>query len=193
MKKVVIALIILVLSISVLCLKFFLDDTDINVETDNIEDYGEWYGLLGHTNLLIFPDEILSSDNDTRYYYYNNASSLGPSCYVYLECNYDNEKYEIELQRLKAIDGIYHDTDNYLYEAYVSLYNEEENEYEYAMIGEDQTIIYIFQRKGYKNSKRIEDKYALQTSENEVKNNEISIYKIDDYNNFKYWPDSWKY
>ena len=65
MKKVVISLIILALSVSVLCLKFFLDDTDINVETDNIEDYGEWYGLLGHTNLLIFPDEILSSDNDT--------------------------------------------------------------------------------------------------------------------------------
>lgn len=169
---------------------FMFSNNDINKETNDIEKYGDWYGLLGHTNLLIFPENIPDNATNAEYYYYNYASSLGPSSTVFLKCDYNEEDYRKEIERLKRIDNIKYSEELYNYKAYISILGSIENEY--ALLCDDKTIIYIFNLSGIKDSEKIEKKYLEKNNDSELNKNRFSIYQIDNNDEYKYWPESWR-
>ena len=69
----------------------------------------------------------------------------------------------------------------------------EENEY--ALLCENKTIVYLFTRN-YKDieniDKAVNQKYLNKNSESGTKEESFSIYQFDNYNDYKYWPESWK-
>lgn len=150
--------------------------------------YGEWYGLLGHTNLLIFPEQIPSSAEQTEYKYYNDANSVGPSCYVFLKCTYDADTFAAENDRIASIDGVRKDTEHYSGDAYVTVLDA--NETEYALVKGNNTIEYIFYSQGL--HPRTPDSSDVRT-ETAVPADYFSVYSSLTINDFKYWPDSWKH
>lgn len=195
MKKaiiVIVSVIIIILGILISCTEFWktVDDEDIDRQTNSIEEYGKWYGLLGHTNLLIFPEKILDSASDAEYSYCNDGSAIAPSCHVFLMCTYNEKDFANELKRVESISNIKYDKTNYPYEAYVSVRNGDENEY--VLITGNNSMVYVYYRKGVKEYNKIDKKYMMKETSNGKSLEQFTIYNIDNYNDYKYWPNSWK-
>ena len=160
---------------------------DIKRDTADIAQYGEWYGLLGHTDLLIFPEEIPEGAEQAEYCYYNDANDLAPSSYVFLKCTYDKKTYADEKARLSSIEGMRTDTEHYPAAACVTLL--EAHETEYALLSGENTIEYIFFCEGV--HPRIPDSSYIRTvppSSEEL----FSVYPSSG-KDLRYWPDSWKH
>lgn len=191
-KFIVVIVAVLVIFFSVIFILF--NDNDVDKETNDIGNYGDWYGLLGHTNLLIFPEKIDDDAINVEYYYYNEGTMLSESCCVFLKCEYNSEDYEKEVERLGKIDNIKYCENIYDYESYVSMLGNEENEY--ALLCENKTIVYLFTRN-YKDIENIDkvvnQKYLNKNSESGTKEESFSIYQFDNHNNYKYWPESYNY
>ena len=166
----------------------FLRPEDIKCDTSDIAQYGEWYGLLGHTELLIFPEQIPASAEQAEYHYYNDANNLAPSCYVYLKCKYDAETYAEEEARLSSIDGVKKDTVHYPADACVTVLGSDETEY--ALLRGDNTIEYIFCCEGI--HPRTPDSSCIR-SEEASPEEYFSIYASLSGRDLRYWPDSWKH
>lgn len=185
MKKIFMCVSI-VLALVLGLLYFLFSNNNLNVETSDITKYGEWKGLLGKTNLLIFPNTVPEYDAGAEYYYYNQASNIDPSGCVFLKCRYNDVDYDLELSRLKSIQGIKYDESTYSYRAFETINGEYENEY--ALLCENNVIVYIFRKDGVKPGRALEDCY-IKRNNNE---DEFTIYNFDNYNDFIYWPASWK-
>ena len=108
----------------------------------DIDNYGKFEDYLGYSKLAIFPKEV-SDDNIQSYFYLNRDMPLDPICEIYLKCTYSAEEYNSEVERLKNIQNIKYDEENFNYKAYVSMYNFSSC-YEYALLlEEEKTIVYI--------------------------------------------------
>ncbi|MBQ5317055.1 MAG: helix-turn-helix transcriptional regulator [Oscillospiraceae bacterium] len=156
-------------------------------DTTDTADYGDWYGLLSHTNLYVFPQEIPEGASDVEYSFYNDDSLLGESSLVYLKCRYDDDELEREIARLKSIDGIRKDTENYNGTAYVTMLLKYETEY--ALVTDDNSIVYLCIHEG----RNPRTAYTAYLRKNTAAESDLfSVYDFSDYDDYKYWPQTWK-
>lgn len=191
MRKIGLPLGICLIIICALSIIFFTTSLfkveSITRDTTNVTEYGDWYGLLSHTNLEVFPQEIPENASDVEYSFYNDDSSFGASSLVYLKCSYSDEEFKNEISRIKDINGIREDTENYNGTAYITMLLKHETEY--ALVNDDNTIVYLCINEG-KNPRTTYNKYLRKDTASE--NEWFSIYDFSDYDNYKYWPQSWK-
>lgn len=159
----------------------------LNRDTTNVSEYGEWHGLLSHTNLEVFPKEIPDTATNVEYSFYNDDSTLGSSVLVYLKCKYNHENYLSEIARIESINGVREDITNYNGTAYVTMLLKFESEY--ALVADDNTITYVCVKEGY-HPRSVNKEYRRKTEAAESE--WFSIYDYDDYEDYKYWPQTWK-
>lgn len=128
-------------------------------ETTNQSDYGEYSGHIEKekddlfSKLYIFPNEIANGVTVNQYYYYCDNASLDNSYKIYLECTYSQNDFAKEAERLSKLQTEYNgETKNIIvanngfhFPAYVAVYEEKLNTYEYALVDEENSkIIYIY-------------------------------------------------
>ncbi|MBQ7070539.1 MAG: hypothetical protein IJM87_04560, partial [Ruminococcus sp.] len=155
-------------------------------DTSDISDYGEWYGLLSRSNLEVFPESIPKSAENVEYRFYND-DSIDPSSLVFLKCTYDSSDYSAEIARLESIDGVHKDDENYSGTAYVTLLHKFESEY--ALVTDDNTIVYVCFAEGVIPELPKSEYLRNSTAED---SEWFSIYDFSDYDDYKYWPETWK-
>ncbi|WP_160685680.1 zf-HC2 domain-containing protein [Clostridium sp. C2-6-12] len=126
-------------------------------KTSNIKDYGSFKDFKGYSNLYIFPKEIPKSAKVDSYYYYHRDTLFDPTCQIYLEYSLSKTDFDAEVLRLSKIcesyenqnykdkvNNIVYDTKNFMYPAYVTIFNRNHC-YEYALLdNEEHKIIYVF-------------------------------------------------
>lgn len=120
---------------------------------NSIEDYGKFEEFKGYSNLLIFPEKIPEKTLSSSYYFKKDSSNIFDDDYqIYLMCQYDQEEYDQEANRLAAIKQVcgkevhyvWKDEKNYFLPAIVSIYNNNHC-YEYALLDDiNKKIYYIF-------------------------------------------------
>ena len=114
-----------------------------------------YHGIL-NTGLYTFPDQILSSEDNTSYHAYVTNELIDDRTTIFLDCVYDVEAFNKEIQRIKSIsvtitfndnyftNHIKYDTSSYNYPAYIAIDGFSGN-YEYALIKEQKhEIIYLY-------------------------------------------------
>lgn len=123
----------------------------VKVVTD-ISEYGQFDDFKGPSTLSIFPDTILDSAQNVKYYYGSVDSILGNDYQIYLECNYSDNDYKKETERLSKITETYlnrtnsirYDTDTFICPSYVAVLGNNQT-YEYALVfNEEKKIVYVF-------------------------------------------------
>ena len=126
-------------------------------KTSNIKDYGVFKNFKGYSNLYIFPTQMPESSHIDSYYYYQMDTFLDPTCQIYLEYSLSKEDFNAEALRLSKIseryqnenykdrvNNIVYDTKNFMYPAYVTIFNNNHC-YEYALLNEEENkIICVF-------------------------------------------------
>ena len=189
MKKTAkVAIVVLsVVAIGVFAYMLVFGEEKLDRNTTDLTEYGNWYGMLAHSNLLVFPDSIPSFAENIEYIFYNDDSPLGPSSLLYLKCTYPDDVLQDEIARLEAIDGIRRDEEHYNGMAYIALLHKFETEY--ALITERNTVVYLCIAEGI-NYKTVDPVYLRKT--NATEDEWFSLYDFLDYDDYRYWPDSWK-
>lgn len=117
----------------------------------DISEYGTFEDFRGYSGLDIFPEQIGSDMEVHGYFYYYADTFLDPTAQIYLECSYDGDSYQREVERLEGIQKEYKgkvqtvmfDTDSFAYPAYVTI-NANDHCYEYALLLGENRIAYIF-------------------------------------------------
>jgi len=102
-------------------------------------------------NFLIFPDSFSNNANFFSYTenYFYDLDSIKYRSELYLEVKYDNyDLYNDEINRLKNIKcndkNAINSNDLFLYDSYITIYNDD-SQYEYCLINkDDRTIYYIY-------------------------------------------------
>lgn len=190
MKKTVkIALVVLiVVAIGVFGCVLIFGGESLDRNTTDLAEYGNWYGMLARSNLLVFPNSVPKSAENAEYIFYNDDSALGPSSLLYLKCTYSDDVFRDEIARLESIDGIRKDEEHYNGTAYLALLQKFETEY--ALIVNRNTIVYLCIAEGA-NPKTVDRAYLRKIDAAE--DAWFSLYDFLDYDSYRYWPDSWKY
>ena len=124
-------------------------------KSDDKTKYGEYLDELinnydVHSELLIFPDKV-DKESIENFKYQTQDGIFDGSYFLYLVCNYDNEKYNKELTRIKNIKTKYRNKIKrpiYLredqYDAYIAIMDGY-NTFEYVLFDkENLKVIYIF-------------------------------------------------
>lgn len=123
------------------------------VYTDEIADYGKFEEYQGISELALFPKQGESeafAATIQKYVYECDKNSLFQECQIYLECQYTEEHYIQEVERLQQIAGqdtglevIYTEKD-FEYPAIYAMINAESCN-EYALLMEEENkIIYVY-------------------------------------------------
>ena len=115
----------------------------------DINEYLQFEGFRGKSALSIFPKTIEEAEVIDYVYRYMDTL-FDPTAEIYLECRYDEEAYQKELERLQGIHAEYkgeiqtilYDTESFAYPAYVTI-NGNDHCYEYALLLGDERIAYI--------------------------------------------------
>ncbi len=125
----------------------------VDVYTDNVEEYGEFAEYYGISKLELFPAKQEIADSGgiiQRYVYACNGLKLYPGCQIYLECEYTEEGYRKERDRLVRVTdpltGRQVGSSQELYE-YPAVYamRHAETCQEYALfVEEEKKIIYVY-------------------------------------------------
>lgn len=173
-------------TVAVVLLGFVFGEKDLARDTNDISDYGRWDGLLVRSNMEVFPDHIPEAAIDAKYSFYNDAS-FDPSALVCLECTYDEDTMKRETARLESIEGIRRDDVNFEGTAYVALMHKFESEY--ALVADEDTIVYIAFAEG---TKPVYPDKSLMRKNAPQENDWFSVYDGLSYDELKYWPDGWK-
>ncbi len=112
---------------------------------------------------------------------------IDPSSLVFLKCTYNSSDYSAEIARLESIDGVHKDNENYSGTAYVTLLHKSESKY--ALVTDDNTIVYVCFAEDI-DPKLPKSKYLRIDTDDESE--WFSIYDFSDYDDYKYWPETWK-
>lgn len=164
----------------------------------DLEYYDEMVNDCEYMNcgFITFPEQIDDNMINAEFYFSSQDTFNAPASEVILECEYDDAAYEKEVERLENIKKQYgnevrtiikYDGDKFQYPAYVAMeaYN---NGYEYALLTENNKIVYIYTM--YKTSDQLEKidlKYLPSDYDTSQQENEpgegYSIYleKVDMY------------
>lgn len=120
-------------------------------KTTDIEKYAEIFELQIHTGLMIFPEEISENTLETDFYSYYRDMFGSPSYEIYLQCTYEPEEYQKEIERLENTYKRYGGTERkllrdieekYNYPVYIAVENHHYS-YEYAMLTGENQITYV--------------------------------------------------
>jgi len=123
----------------------------VKVVTD-ISEYGQFNDFKGPSTLSIFPEILSDSAQNVKYYYGSVDSILGNDYQIFLECNYSDNDYKKEIERLSKITETYlnrtnsirYDTDTFICPSYVAVLGNNQT-YEYALVfNKEKKIVYIF-------------------------------------------------
>ena len=132
------------------------------MKENTTREYGK-----ARTEFLTFPKKVPESafEQESKPVFYNSFQDTwdDPTYEVYLKCQYSDEDYQAEIERLKSVektyseyDGrkqslLYDDSDRFKYPAYIAI-DHHDNAYEYALDLGDDSIAYIY--TAYKNSEK---------------------------------------
>lgn len=159
------------------------------VKTSNINDYGTFKDFKGYSNLYIFPEQMPDSAQIESYYYYYRDTIFDPTCQIYLEYSLSEADFDGEVLRLSKItegyendsyknieNSIVYDTENFIYPAYVTIYNNNHC-YEYALVNEEECkIICIFTQFIDYSDVEFDKKYLPADFKNKEGNESFNIY-----------------
>lgn len=167
--------------------RFFIGSVTIRTNSD---DYCNFEGFQGYSNLEIFPSNPMEMGEVTNYYYSCTDTLMDPTCKILMECVFDSaEGFEEECSRLSQItvqsdseiNEIQYSESLFKYPAYIAMYDWSSC-YEYALILEEQNkIVYVFLQG---NSQKVDKEYMpIKLS---YKNDGFSIYSFDGFFELKY-------
>ena len=120
-------------------------------ETRDLEKYETIFELRARTGLMIFPEHISKNAVETDFYYYFRDTWNTPTYEIYLQCTYEPEEYQKEIERLENTYKKYAGTEKvllrdtqkkYNYPVYIAIENHA-YAYEYAMLTGENQITYI--------------------------------------------------
>jgi len=130
---------------------------------ETIEKYTTMKRGNVRTGFVCFPDEIPQSafadGKEPTFYFYYQDTWDDPTSEVYLYCEYDEEDYQAELDRLAKEERVYESgaltlledsQGRFPYPVYLAI-DHEDFSYEYAILPGNNTIAYIF--TAFKNTK----------------------------------------
>lgn len=158
-------------------------------KTSDIKDYGAFKDFKGYSNLYIFPTKMPESARIDSYYYYQRDTFLDPTCQIYLEYSLSKADFDAEVLRLSEIseryenehfknrvNSIVYDTKNFMYPAYVTIFNNNHC-YEYALVNkEEHKIICVFTQFIGLNNVKFDKKYLPIDFEDEKSSSRFNIY-----------------
>lgn len=183
---------------------FFLSGcgTPLNAEsyiTTNISEYRNFKDHIEKeesdlfSGLRIFPLEITEKMQEVSYIYECGNSALDNNYFIYLNCSWQGDSFEKEIERLENISvsnnsitkTIVYDINIFSYPAYVSVYDEEVGIMEYALINqENKEIVYIYSQLNSRSE--LEDKieqdylpFASKESKNETFKDGYNMYLFE--------------
>ena len=122
--------------------------------TTNIEKYQEKIFADNNvkTGFIVFPEEIATSAENVDFYYAYQDTWNVPTLEVFLQCSYNEEDYQAELQRLENTKKRYGSTVRTLqkeeagrfhYPAYIAIDGYWDS-YEYALLSGERQITYVY-------------------------------------------------
>ena len=158
-------------------------------KTYDIKDYGTFKDFKGYSNLYIFPTQMPESARIDSYYYYYRDTIFDPTCQIYLEYSLSKADFDSEVLRLSKIseryenenykgieNSIVYDTKNFMYPAYVTIFNNN-NCYEYALLNEEECkIICVFTQFIAYNDVKFDKKYLQMDFKNKKSSRSFNIY-----------------
>lgn len=122
-----------------------------------------------YSPLIVFPSNDVEALSQ-KYYYQIRDEIFAGTCQIYLENQYTQEQYALEIERLKNLklsyldqtNNIYLDQENYCDATYVAMANWTDR-FEYAITLEEQnTIIYVYLQNMDEKNIDIDPKYLPQ-------------------------------
>jgi len=158
-------------------------------KTYDIKDYGTFKDFKGYSNLYIFPTQMPESARIDSYYYYYRDTIFDPTCQIYLEYSLSKSDFDAEVLRLSKIseryknenykgieNSIVYDTKNFMYPAYVTIFNNN-NCYEYALLNKEECkIICVFTQFIAYNDVKFDKKYLQMDFKNKKSSRSFNIY-----------------
>ena len=170
------------------CIMWLTFNKNQNYETSDISQYGEMKNKLKgkvFSGLDIFPKEIENIETKKNYYMQYGRKNLDYSVQVYLECEYGEEQFQQELERLSKMKETYEkyqlhhfivkDVENFDYPAYVMIFQNNYT-YEYALIDEEnKKIIYIYLQHTNYEDLMVDGVYLDKKYKEYMKNGESEI------------------
>lgn len=122
---------------------------------DKAEIVNKYHSSLD-SNLSLFPDEIKSIKEESFYYAYVSNEFFDKNPKIILECQYDKETFDQEIERIKngeitityknesVTNKVIYDEEMYIEPAYIAI-DGFADKYEYALINyEDYIIAYVY-------------------------------------------------
>ncbi len=181
-KKVlaIVASIIVILFLGISIMGYYIVTGGPPIKTSDIKDYGVFEDFKGYSNLYIFPIKMPESAQIDSYYYYQRDTFLDPTCQIYLEYSLSKEDFDAEVLRISKItewnNSIVYDTENFLYPAYVTIFNNDHC-YEYTLIDEEEhKIICVFTQFIESNRVKFDKKYLPKNFEHDKSSEGFNIY-----------------
>ena len=180
---------IIALSLSAIIFIWLCITGGFPTKTSNINDYGTFKNFKGYSNLYIFPKEMPDSAKIESYYYYHRDTIFDATCQIYLEYSLQKEDFDAEVSRLSKISERYenknfidcenkieYDTKNFIYPAYVTIFNNNHC-YEYALLNEEESkIICVFTQFIKSDDVKFDEKYLPIDFENRKSKESFNIY-----------------
>ncbi len=161
----------------------------VDVHTENIQDYGNFEDYTGMSLLALFPSggQIEQTDAEIlRYVYECEGIKLYPTCQIYLECQYTEQEYKREVERIKQTRNsetnmqVKYSEEAYPYPAVYAMKNKEScNEY-VLFLEQERKIVYIY-LQGVVDRRELlfEEKYLpFDYEQNGMSSEEVEIYSI---------------
>ena len=111
------------------------------------------------TGYVVFPEHICCDADAAEFYYSFQDTWDAPTMQVYLKCRYDDAEYRQELQRIASLTKLkFEEAGRFLYPAYVAV-DCAGHSYEYALVGGDNEIIYVFTSYTYEQKIQFDHEY----------------------------------
>lgn len=161
--------IVTLITLSIILLLFFFlgGPPDVIKGVENYEEAITKYEDM-RTGLIVFPEKIPESAEDVDFYFSYQDTWDDPTMEVFLQCTYDDEDYQMEIQRLENTQKQYgsfvrtliHDEEGvFPYPAYIAV-DGHSYSYEYALLTGEKQITYIYTGfMGTNGLKKIDEKY----------------------------------
>lgn len=126
---------------------------DVTEKTDDLTRYHQWSLPEKYSQLLVFPEKVPNSAEDTVYFYRYESGYTRPMCQIFLSCRLSEDDFDREEKRLSSLsytseaDGrktVHYDGQSFQSPAYVTIEGYDFC-YEYALLdGENRSITYVY-------------------------------------------------
>lgn len=184
------ALSLLAAGIVFLLLVFFGGPPEIITGESSYEEALSKYDNL-RTGFIVFPEEISDNAQNVEFYFQYQDTWNTPTCQVYLQCTYNDEEYEKELERLdstKKVYGtdekklLYEESGKFGYPVYLAI-DGVWSAYEYALLTGDDQITYVYLSFVHEDKVRMDHSYLPEDYEEMFEESDVNeiMYKHNIY------------